>query len=148
MSDPIIDYHIPLVIVVIGWPIVGIITYRVGVRSQTEAAKRESRISALSLIDSTIEDVSGATANGIDEIHRKAKPTIKDRTFDFSSRLKTRKRTSIESAWKDYSKIASYQLNPAEFLLFEDGKRGVDLKAMRQILLNPLSKLRKEIEDA
>ena len=120
--------------------------YRWGLRSQRENAKREARIKALAMLDR----VSAAVhpANWLPKILTNTRPELEQLVFDFAARVGAAARNRIHAAWKPYGALSEHQVHPDSSRTNMTAEGVVDLSKMRATMLEPLKKLRYEIERA
>jgi hypothetical protein len=91
--------------------LVGWRAYYWGLRSQAVAAKRESRVAVIAMIDRIGTDIlaSQYSPEMAASIHSKLKGAV----FDFEARLKRRGQGRIQWAWSEYEKKTGGNLHPA-----------------------------------
>lgn len=116
--------------------------YRWGLRSQRETAKHESKVAALSVIGQVRLDI--LASRYLPELVGPSQQRLKTPIFNFSARLKAKGRDRIEAAWQAYQKIGDYDVHP-DNPQFRDAPAA---EKSRPLLLEPLSKLRNEIDAA
>jgi len=134
--------YLSRIIEVASWPVTAFFAYRLGLRSQTVAAKREAKFAALSANDQVRLDI--LACRYLPHIVAQAQSRIKTPVFNFSARVPKR-RGRIEAAWQAYQCIGDYDFcpdNPA----FRDAQPAAEMA--RPLLLEPLAKLREEVDDA
>ena len=130
-------------ITIIGWPLSAFFTYRCGLRSQAVAALRESKVAALAVIDQVRQDIH--TCLYLPKIIAPAQMRLKDPVFNFSARFAAQRRVRIETAWREYQSVGEDDVHP-DNRAFRDG--GYTAEKARLLLLEPLEKLRAEIDPA
>ena len=128
---------------VAGWLASNWMAYRWGLRSQSEAEKRKARIAALARVDQVIIDAG--KANFLETILTNTRKEMGDAVFIFSSRFKGKKRQRIELAGAAYSAIAKWDVSHQKPRNLEGA---ANMQAARAAMIEPLQKLRAQIEKA